>query len=237
MNFRTLFAPAALAGLLALPGAASALDAIPASCLKCRQASDDTAFVNCLYECLADLKTAPEASTGDAPKPKAETTSANSGKSEKKAQADGLPAFEGDWSVYDRPDAAEGDQARSAELQSRSTVSAFFQRVQPVLVLAKEKKGDVHAFLNLEPAVVGSFSDRVLVQFDEGRPRALPLRSLLSGSAVFLHDKTFLKDLASAKTLYIRLDLFGAPAQTMTFDLGDVKGILKWLDEADAVRS
>ena len=55
MNFRTLFTPAALAGLLALPGAASALDAIPASCLKCRQAPDDTAFITCLYECLADL--------------------------------------------------------------------------------------------------------------------------------------------------------------------------------------
>ena len=47
MNFRTLFTPAALAGLLALPGAASALDAIPASCLKCRQAPDDTAFFTC----------------------------------------------------------------------------------------------------------------------------------------------------------------------------------------------
>ena len=91
--------------------------------------------------------------------------------------------------------------------------------MQPVLVLAKEKKGDVHAFLNLEPAVVGSFSDRVLVQFDESRPRALPLRALMGGSAVLLQD------------------LFGAPAQTMAFDLGDVKGVMKWLDEADAVRS
>ena len=121
--------------------------------------------------------------------------------------------------------------------QLGSAVSAFFQRVQPVLVLAKEKKGDVHAFLNLEPAVVGSFSDRVLVQFDEGRPRALPLRALMGGSAVLLQDKTFLKDLASARKLYVRLDLFGAPAQTMAFDLGDVKGVMKWLDEADAVRS
>ena len=143
MNFRTLFAPAALAGLLALPGAASALDAIPASCLKCRQAPDDTAFITCLYECLADLKTAPGASSGDASKSKTGTPSADSGKSGKKTQADGLPAFEGGWTVYDRPDAAEGDQARSAELLSRSAVSAFFQRVQPVLVLAKEKKGDV----------------------------------------------------------------------------------------------
>ena len=237
MNFRTLFTPAALAGLLALPGAASALDAIPAFCLKCRQAPDDTAFITCLYECLADLKTAPGASSGDASKSKAGTPSADSGKSGKKTQADGLPAFEGGWTVYDRPDAAEGDQARSAELLSRSAVSAFFQRVQPVLVLAKEKKGDVHAFLNLEPAVVGSFSDRVLVQFDEGRPRALPLRALMGGSAVLLQDKTFLKDLASARKLYVRLDLFGAPAQTMAFDLGDVKGVMKWLDEADAVRS
>ena len=94
-----------------------------------------------------------------------------------------------------------------------------------------------YAFLNLEPAVVGSFSDRVLVQFDEGRPRALPLRALMGGSAVLLQDKTFLKDLASARKLYVRLDLFGAPAQTMAFDLGDVKGVMKWLDEADAVRS
>ena len=225
MNFRTLFTPAALAGLLALPGAASALDAIPASCLKCRQSPDDTAFITCLYECLADLKTAPGASSGDASKSKAGTPSTDSGKSGKKTQADGLPAFEG------------GDQARSAELLSRSAVSAFFQRVQPVLVLAKEKKGDVHAFLNLEPAVVGSFSDRVLVQFDESRPRALPLRALMGGSAVLLQDKTFLKDLASARKLYVRLDLFGAPAQTMAFDLGDVKGVMKWLDEADAVRS
>ena len=46
-----------------------------------------------------------------------------------------------------------------------------------------------------------------------------------------------LKDLASARKLYVRLDLFGAPAQTMAFDLGDVKGVMKWLDEADAVRS
>lgn len=229
MNFRTLFTPAALAGLLAFPGAASALDAIPASCLKCRQAPDDTAFITCLYECLADLKTAPGASSGDASKSKAGMPSADSGKSGKKTQADGLPAFEGGWTVYDRPDAAE--------LLSRSAVSAFFQRVQPVLVLAKEKKGDVHAFLNLEPAVVGSFSDRVLVQFDEGRPRALPLRALMGGSAVLLQDKTFLKDLASARKLYVRLDLFGAPAQTMAFDLGDVKGVMKWLDEADAVRS
>ena len=111
MNFRTLFTPAALAGLLALPGAASALDAIPASCLKCRQAPDDTAFITCLYECLADLKTAPGASSGDASKSKAGTPSADSGKSGKKTQADGLPAFEGGWTVYDRPDAAEGDQA------------------------------------------------------------------------------------------------------------------------------
>ena len=137
MNFRTLFTPAALAGLLALPGAASALDAIPASCLKCRQSPDDTAFITCLYECLADLKTAPGASSGDASKSKAGTPSTDSGKSGKKTQADGLPAFEGGWTVYDRPDAAEGDQARSAELLSRSAVSAFFQRVQPVLVLAK----------------------------------------------------------------------------------------------------
>ena len=237
MNFRTLFTPAALAGLLALPGAASALDAIPASCLKCRQSPDDTAFITCLYECLADLKTAPGASSDDASKSNAGTPSTDSGKSGKKTQADGLPAFEGGWTVYDRPDAAEGDQARSAELLSRSAVSAFFQRVQPVLVLAKEKKGDVHAFLNLEPAVVGSFSDRVLVQFDESRPRALPLRALMGGSAVLLQDKTFLKDLASARKLYVHLDLFGAPAQTMAFDLGDVKGVMKWLDEADAVRS
>ena len=140
MNFRTLFTPAALAGLLALPGAASALDAIPASCLKCRQAPDDTAFITCLYECLADLKTAPGASSGDASKSKAGTPSADSGKSGKKTQADGLPAFEGGWTVYDRPDAAEGDQARSAELLSRSAVSAFFQRVQPVLVLARKRR-------------------------------------------------------------------------------------------------
>lgn len=170
MNFRTLFTPAALAGLLALPGAASALDAIPASCLKCRQSPDDTAFITCLYECLADLKTAPGASSGDASKSKAGTPSTDSGKSGKKTQADGLPAFEGGWTVYDRP-------------------------------------------------------------------RALPLRALMGGSAVLLQDKTFLKDLASARKLYVRLDLFGAPAQTMAFDLGDVKGVMKWLDEADAVRS
>ena len=103
MNFRTLFTPAALAGLLALPGAASALDAIPASCLKCRQSPDDTAFITCLYECLADLKTAPGASSGDASKSKAGTPSTDSGKSGKKTQADGLPAFEGGWTVYDRP--------------------------------------------------------------------------------------------------------------------------------------
>lgn len=86
MNFRTLFTPAALAGLLALPGAASALDAIPASCLKCRQSPDDTAFITCLYECLADLKTAPGASSGDASKSKAGTPSTDSGKSGKKTQ-------------------------------------------------------------------------------------------------------------------------------------------------------
>ena len=213
MNFRTLFTPAALAGLLAFPGAASALDAIPASCLKCKQAPDDTAFITCLYECLADLKTAPGASSGDASKSKAGMPSADSGKSGKKTQADGLPAFEGGWTVYDRPEAQEGEQARSAELESRSAVTAFFQRVQPVLVLAKEKKGAVHAFLNVEPGAVGSFSNRVLVQFDKGKPRALPLRAFMGGSAVLLEDKTFLKDLASARKLYVRLDLFGAPAR------------------------
>lgn len=91
MNFRTLFTPAALAGLLALPGAASALDAIPASCLKCRQSPDDTAFITCLYECLADLKTAPGASSGDASKSKAGTPSTDSGKSGKRRRPTAFP--------------------------------------------------------------------------------------------------------------------------------------------------
>ncbi len=229
MTFRNLLAPAAFAGLIAFSGTASALDAIPASCLKCRQATDDTSFISCLYECLADLKTVPgQDSSADAPQ-----QASKSGKH----SDNGLPTYEGGWELFDEPNAGEGQQARSAELGSRNYVSAFFQRVQPVLVLAKEKKNDVRVFLNIEPAVAGSFSDRVLVQFDEGKTRALPLRTVLGGSAVLLEDKTFLKDLKSAKILYVRLDLFGAPAQTIAFDLGDVKGVLKWLDEADAIKS
>lgn len=189
MNFRTLFTPAPLRAFLLFRAPPRALDAIPASCLKCRQSPDDTAFITCLYECLADLKTAPRRFLGRRFEVEGGTPSTDSGKSGKKTQADGLPAFEGGWTVYDRPDAAEGDQARSAELLSRSAVSAFFQRVQPVLVLAKEKKGDVHAFLNLEPAVVGSFSDRVLVQFDESRPRALPLRALMAAAPSFFRTR------------------------------------------------
>lgn len=231
MEIRTILAPAALAGLLAYSGAASALDAIPASCLKCRQAKDDTAFISCLYECLADLKTPPAAGHGAKGAEEEYAKQAPSG-----TQADGLPAFAGGWTVYDRPEAQEGEQARSAELESRSAVTAFFQRVQPVLVLAKEKKGAVHAFLNVEPGAVGSFSDRVLVQFDKGKPRALPLRAFMGGSAVLLEDKSFLKDLKAAKTLYVRVDLFGAPAQTMAFELGDVQGVIKWLDEGVSSR-
>ena len=231
MTFRNLLAPAAFAGLIAFSGAASALDAIPASCLKCRQAADDTSFISCLYECLADLKTVPgHDSSADAPQQAA-------GNSVGDKRDDGLPTFAGGWELFDEPNAGEGQQARSAELGSRNYVSAFFQRVQPVLVLAKERKNDVRVFLNIEPAVAGSFSDRVLVQFDDGKTRALPLRTVLGGSAVLLEDKTFLKDLKGAKTLYVRLDLFGAPAQTIAFNLGDVKGVMKWLDEADAIKS
>ena len=235
MQHRTILAPAALAGLLAYSGAASALDAIPASCLKCRQAADDTAFISCLYDCLEDLETPPSAQQHSQNAPKA-TEAKPAKKAAPATQPDGLPAFEGGWTVYDRPEAQEGEQARSAELESRNVVSAFFQHVQPVLVLAKEKKGGIHAFLNVEPGAVGSFSNRVLVQFDEGRPRALPLRAFMGGGAVLLEDKTFLKDLKAAKTLYVRVDLFGAPAQTMAFELGDVQGVIKWLDEGDSSR-
>lgn len=134
------------------------------------------------------------------------------------------------------PKLRKASRPEAPNSESRSAVTAFFQRVQPVLVLAKEKKGAVHAFLNVEPGAVGSFSNRVLVQFDKGKPRALPLRAFMGGSAVLLEDKTFLKDLKAAKTLYVRVDLFGAPAQTMAFELGDVQGVIKWLEEGDSSR-
>lgn len=223
---RLLLIPALLA---AYTGSTLAVEAIPASCLKCRKAKDDAAFITCLYDCMADLASVGKPAPEPGPKPV----------TPQKPQADtqgALPNIPG-WHLKMRPDAPEGKALRTAECPSDAVLTSFFDRIRPVLVLAKEKGEPVKLFVDVNPGVVEGFSDRVLVQIDDGDTMALPLRTVWNGHAVRLDSPTLLKDMRRGKRLYVRLDIFGMLTQTFDFDLTEIKRVTRWLDEADARRS
>ena len=137
----------------------------------------------------------------------------------KQRGADGLPAFEAAGRAQDRPmRQAIRPEAPSSLSPAPSPPSARAAR----LVLAKEE-GRRPFFLNLELAVVGSFSDR--------RPRSVrrgqaPRRScaLMRQLAAAPSSGQDLPQTCHRKeALRPPRPLFGAPAQTMAFDFGDVR--------------
>ena len=216
--------------LCAYVGNVAAIDAIPESCLKCRKAKNDASFVTCLYDCLSDL----DRIESDPPAIGLKPMKPNQPGATKPGQ---IPTIEG-WHLKERPDAPEGKAIRTAELKSTTVINTFFhERIQPQLVLAKERGEAIRLFVDVNPGTIEGFSDRILIQFDDHPAKALPLRTVWNGHAVYLDNKELWKAARDAKKFYIRLPIFGLFEQTFEFDLKGIKKATRWLNHADDERA
>lgn len=229
------------AGLLAAALPAAAIEAIPESCLKCKGIQDDGRFVMCLYDCLGSVKldayqkdesvrpqARPDQSTRPARPDRQPKPQLNDNESEG-------PAIAG-WSTKEMRQ-ADGSIGRVAMTSSADAFPFFFERVEPTLIIMKEGKADAQIVIDVRPAAATGFSDRVLLQVDNEKIRSYPLKTIWNGHAAVIRDKALLKALRDGRELRVRMDIFGAGTQTFGFKLKGSAKVLRWLDEAEALRS
>lgn len=194
--------------LLASP-AAQAIDAIPQSCLVCRHASGDASFVRCLYRCL-------EHGDGHI----------------------GLKPIEGpdialtDWTLKENTNASGTQAVRTATLEAEDSFDVFFDRVNPKLVLTREKDGTRRAFIDLNPVSLSVFEQKITVQFDN-RP-AMPISTTLvwNKHALRIDDRHFFTGLKHAQTVRVYLSVPGTSNQVLEFESDEFLDVLRWLNQA-----
>jgi hypothetical protein len=220
-----LFASAALLG--ALP--AGAVEAIPESCLKCRQAGSDTEFIECIYSCLGSVKSLDSFKSEPSASASARRAVPETGSGAENGGAD-YPKIDG-WTFREAQDEDDGTMQRLALRPAENAVEAFFTTVQPSLVLARAQKSRVMVIIDYSPAALDGFSDRVSVQVDKGKVKTYRARVVWHGHAVFLADESLLKELKKGSRLYVRARLFGGSAGTAAFSLKGVTQACRWLDE------
>lgn len=221
-----LFASAAL--LSALP--AGAVEAIPESCLKCRQAGSDTEFIECLYSCLGSVKSLRSFGAEQPAAPSARSAVPERGESASEESSADYPKIAG-WTLREAQDEDDGSMQRLALRPAENAVEAFFTTVQPSLVLARAQKSRIMVIIDYSPAALDGFSDRVSVQVDKGKVKTYRARVVWHGRAVFLADEQLLGELKKGSRLYVRARLFGGSAGTAAFSLKGVTQACRWLDE------
>lgn len=210
MLFRRSFLGPLAAALLVTtltPVAATAADAIPASCLVCRHTSSDTAFVKCLYRCL-------DRDDGIGLKPMEE---------------DDRPTLEG-WTFKEDPHAGYGKAVRTATLESDSAFRAFTHRVEPKLVLTRERNGEKRVFLDLNPAKLSPFEKPVTVRINRSDVFTVPVKAVWSNHAFLIDDPDFIHRLRRARHVAFRVETMGSMQETVRFDTEEIRRVIRWLD-------
>lgn len=228
-----LMTGALVAGLSAsLP--AAAVEAIPESCLRCKNIGDDGKFIMCLYDCLGSVK------LKDYQKESAKPIVPDD--DEDDDDQDEIDDNETDAPAVGRWDTKEieksdGTKGRVAKISSIDTFPFFFESVNPTLMIMKDKGQEPMIVIDVRPAALTGFSDRLLLQVDEDKIRQYRLETIWNGHAAVLRDQKILKAVKNGKLLTFRMEVFGAGMQTFSFPLKGSAKILRWLEAEEEVRS
>ncbi len=234
MSMRTIFAGLLAAGLLTAAFPAAAIEAIPESCLRCKGLQDDSKFVMCLYDCLGSVKL-DDYQKNESVRPAHPNRPDDSKSPDFDRNESNGPAVAG-WTTKEmqQPDGTVG---RVAMIESDDAFPFFFERVEPTLLIMKEGEAPAQIVIDVRPAAATGFSDRLLIQVDDEKIRSYPLKTIWNGHAAVIRDKTLLKAIRQGRELHVRMDVFGAGTQTFGFRLKGSAKILRWIDDADAIRS
>lgn len=197
----------AFGALLSAAPHVTASDTIPASCLVCRHSSSDTSFVRCLFRCL-------DRDDGIGLKPMEEN---------------GRPRLDG-WSFKENPDAGYGKAVKTATLESDSAFLAFTHRVEPKLVLTRERNGEKRVFLDLNPAKLSPFEKPVTVRINRHDVFTVPVKAVWSNHAFLIDDPDFLRRLRHARHLAFTVETMGSMQEVVRFDTEEIRRVIRWLN-------
>lgn len=113
----------------------SADSTAPASCLTRRHTDKNPEFVKCLSQCMTQKD-----GIGLAP-----------------IETDDIRLTLRRWTFTESPDAGYGKAVKTAALDSNSAFRAFNRRVEPKLVLTRERSGQKRIYLDFIPAKLSPF--------------------------------------------------------------------------------
>ena len=240
MSMRTTVAGLIAAGLLTAALPAAAIEAIPESCLRCKGLQDDGKFVMCLYDCLGSVKLdayQKDESVRPARPNRPDRLEQPNRPSTPDADRDESagPSIAG-WTTKEMPQ-PDGTVGRVAMIDSEDAFPFFFERVEPTLLIMKEGKAETQIVIDVRPAAATGFSDRLLIQVDDEKIRSYPLKTIWNGHAAVIRDESLLKAIRQGRELHVRMDVFGAGTQTFGFRLKGSAKILRWIDDADQLKS
>ena len=186
-------------------------EAVPASCLVCRHTDNDTDFVKCLSRCMAQKD-----GIGLTP-----------------IESDDVGQTLGRWTFKEDPNAGYGKAVRTATLDSDSAFRAFNRRVEPKLVLTRERTGQKRVFIDLEPAKVSPFEKPITVRINRDRVFQVPVRAAWSNHAFLIDDAEFYREIKHARRLTFTVETMGAMEETVHFETAGIRRVIRWLDGRD----
>ncbi len=196
---------------LAAP-AVSAVD-IPEACLICRNAIDDTMFVECLQNCLDPVDVRQDRAT---PTPDA-------------AQAKAAAERAG-WMTADDVDEMSDARRLVAAKASNEGLSYFLEPIYPQLVFVGTEDGMEAVGILVSPAqtLIGLGGEQPMFRVDKNKAVKPRVSTDDDNELVVIEDDKLLEQILSGQTLRVRMDILGVDTKDFSFDLSGSRDAFTW---------